>query len=71
MTNVKQKSCSERNKIEWLFEGKWAGLSLVRILTSFLSTGEKEILEEERNSCHTAGVHSDETKSENSLTSNP
>ena len=57
MTNDKQKSCSERNKIEWLFEGKWAGLSLVRILTSFLSTGEKEILEEERNSCHTAGAH--------------
>ena len=58
----------EDKKIEWLFEGKWAGLSLVRILTSFLSTSETGISEEKRNSCHTAGTL---MRSENSLTINP
>ena len=29
-------------EIEWLFEGKRAGLSLVRVITSFLSTSEAE-----------------------------
>ena len=59
-----------KGKIEWLFEGKWAGLSLVRILMSFLSTSEieggrprrrrKEFMSHRR--------RPDERKSEKSLT---
>ena len=72
MTNVKQKSCSERNKIEWLFEGKWAGLSLVRILTSFLSTSEIEgRLRRRRKEFMSHRSRPDERKSENPLTTNP
>ena len=62
-----------KGKIEWLFEGKRAGLSLVRILMSFLSTSEieggrprrrrKEFMSHRR--------RSDERKSEKSLTTNP